>query len=292
MFEMTYRTADGRLTRGGMAFDSPSHAHAGVYVTRRGSAIVKGDWDKMRKLVFDEISATSAQPGEAKKWSSADWAKSHARHAVTDAIAKACHQHNIDDETHAALRDLVNQHFSGEQDDEDKGKGAIDLDPDDEIDEQVRRYLKGKVDAKTLEQAIEIARRDRIALRDREEESAKDRLPVNALEGGFGGHLSGVSKDAEESFEREYPDSAYTKRDTYGVLDPTRNLPAHVPTDPLKVQAEKAASRTAGGGIGRRYLPQTPPAGDAGLAFDGMSDIEREVELEYGRGPGIGMFGR
>jgi hypothetical protein len=148
----------------------------------------------------------------------------------------------------------------------DKGKGAIDLDPDDEIDEQIRRYLKGKVDERSLEQAVEIARRDRIALRDRE--AVTDSRPENAINGGFGGHLSGVSKDAEESFEREYPGSAYTRRDTYGVLDPARNLPPHVPTDPAKVQAEKAASRTAGGGIGRRYLSQTPPVGDAALASD------------------------
>jgi hypothetical protein len=34
MFEMTYSTPDGRRVRGGMAFDSPSHARNGVFMSR------------------------------------------------------------------------------------------------------------------------------------------------------------------------------------------------------------------------------------------------------------------
>jgi hypothetical protein len=38
MFECTYRNVNGKLVRGGMAHDSPSHARRGVYVTRGACA--------------------------------------------------------------------------------------------------------------------------------------------------------------------------------------------------------------------------------------------------------------
>jgi hypothetical protein len=48
-FETTYRTLDGRVVRGGLAFDSPSHSRAGVLVTRGGSVLTKADYSRLAK---------------------------------------------------------------------------------------------------------------------------------------------------------------------------------------------------------------------------------------------------
>ena len=120
--------------------------------------------------------------------------------------------HGLDDEQHKALRELVDQHLSGEAQGA-GGKGAIDRDDDDidedEVEERVREFLRGKGLADDdIEEAIEKVRADRTA--------ARDRLPVPATRGGMGGHLSGRSKDDEADLARKYPGAELVSRDVYG----------------------------------------------------------------------------
>jgi hypothetical protein len=150
-----------------------------------------------------------------------------------------------------------------------KGAGALDDDDTDDPDEKLRRLLSSKgLDDADVERAIEWAHRDR--------KEAADRIPKNGLH-GTGGHTSrgpsGSSRDNEADFEREFPDAAYTTRDVYGA-------PASEQSDPVRRLGERAAERLPGGGTSRRLA-----AGD--MAFD----EEQQIEREYGRGPGIGMFG-
>jgi hypothetical protein len=46
VFEMTYRTLDGRIVRGGMAHDAKDHP--AVFVTPGGSTITKRDWPRFK----------------------------------------------------------------------------------------------------------------------------------------------------------------------------------------------------------------------------------------------------
>jgi hypothetical protein len=46
MFDMHYRTADGRVVKGGMAFDAADHPR--VLMTRSGSALTARDWAKLK----------------------------------------------------------------------------------------------------------------------------------------------------------------------------------------------------------------------------------------------------
>src|SRR5262249_18389993 len=56
MFETTYSTADGRRMRGGMAFDSLSHARNGVFMTKGGSMVTRKDWPKF--IARDDLPST------------------------------------------------------------------------------------------------------------------------------------------------------------------------------------------------------------------------------------------
>jgi hypothetical protein len=62
-FEMSYRTLDGRVVRGGMAFDSVSHAKNGCYLTPNGSMVTRKDWQKMkRNLALDDLPRSPRAP--------------------------------------------------------------------------------------------------------------------------------------------------------------------------------------------------------------------------------------
>jgi hypothetical protein len=61
-FEMNYRTLDGRVVRGGMAFDSVSHAKNGCYLTPNGSMIKQKDWARFRQLAADDLPASVRVP--------------------------------------------------------------------------------------------------------------------------------------------------------------------------------------------------------------------------------------
>jgi hypothetical protein len=52
MFDMHYRTADGRIVRGGMACDG--HADRPVFVTKNGSQLTAKDWKTMKRLALDK----------------------------------------------------------------------------------------------------------------------------------------------------------------------------------------------------------------------------------------------
>ena len=183
-FETTYRTVDGRLTRGGMAFDSPSHSRAGTFVTKGGSAISRRDWPKF-KGVFDDVSATNMASGGGVKWGPAQWDAAHARHAVHDAIEEACSAHGLGDAQRKALLDLVDQHLQGEArnegaaaTDKSRGAGARDDDDETELDEKIREYLSGHGLADDdVEKAIEIARRDREEARELATRKCNSRRP-------------------------------------------------------------------------------------------------------------------
>jgi hypothetical protein len=96
-------------------FNAPSPRgtnHAGLYLTKAGTLVDKHGraWGKsqIKTMAMDAalappVSATNLSSGEVKKFSSADWAKSYARRAVTDAVARMCHQHNIGDEQHQKI---------------------------------------------------------------------------------------------------------------------------------------------------------------------------------------------
>jgi hypothetical protein len=212
----------------------------------------------MRKMALDTALAAPPDTGTGKrKWGPGDWAKNHTRHALGDALEAACTEHGLSDDEHQALRDLVEQHLHGEAQSggaaaTDKGAGARDA--DDEIDAKVRELLKGHgPDDESVERAIAMARKDR--------EAARDSRPENAIHGGFGGRLSGVSKEeSPESMEVQYPGIGNVLGDNYGEQ----------PEPP-------------------RLSGRPMYAGDA--AFD--EDIEEVLAREYGSsGPKIGMFGR
>jgi hypothetical protein len=96
-------------------FNAPSPRgtnHAGLYLTKAGTLVDKHGraWGKsqIKTMAMDAalappVSATNLSSGEVKKFSSADWAKSYARRAVTDAVARMRHQHNIGDEQHQKI---------------------------------------------------------------------------------------------------------------------------------------------------------------------------------------------
>jgi hypothetical protein len=76
-----------------------------------------------------------------------------------------------------------------------KRKGAHD-------DESLREFFRRKgLRNEEVERAMELVRQHR-------EAEAKDKLPVNALHGGYAGHLSGRSKNDVGSFERRFPEVA------------------------------------------------------------------------------------
>jgi hypothetical protein len=230
-----------------------------------------------RKLVYDDLaSPTSGEP--KTKRSTAEWAQSHARAALYEALGEACREHELTDDEHKELRELIDRRLKGE-DDENKGMGAVDADEDDEIDAKVREYLKGRGLADDdVEKAIALARKDR--------EAARDSRPQPGTRGGFGGRFSDAEKAPPSG---RYP-GLQDVMDEYGATHQL-DLPDYSPDpsrfgDPVRERGERAAERLPGGGTSRRL-----PAGDVAPASD-AEDIEAQVTREYG-GAHIkaGMFG-
>jgi hypothetical protein len=229
-------------------FDAPSPRgsnHAGLFLNAKGQLFDRHgrSWGRSQIMALDAALATTPESGEARTTrSTAEWAQSHAKAALYEALSEAAREHELDDQAHAALRDLIDQHLSGEAQ-EAKGMGAVDRDRgkgaiDDEIDAKVREYLKGHgLDDESVERAIALARKDR-------EAAAKDRLPVNALEDGMGGYRSGVGKH-DVSVDVDYPNNLIDMPD-YSP-DPDRFSSGY---DPLK--GRDPARNLPGGGVSRR----------------------------------------
>jgi hypothetical protein len=79
-FEMNYRTLDGRVVKGGMAFDSPTHPK--VFVTKNGSTISKKDWKRLKRLAADDLPeslSTAHLPPSTEK---GPWADEATRRAM------------------------------------------------------------------------------------------------------------------------------------------------------------------------------------------------------------------
>ena len=55
MFDMSYKTTDGRVVRGGMAFDAKGHKP--VFATRSGSVLTEADWKKLGRDSRKRLSA-------------------------------------------------------------------------------------------------------------------------------------------------------------------------------------------------------------------------------------------
>jgi hypothetical protein len=262
--------------------------NAGLYLTRAGHLVDKhgNHWGRSSmKMALDAALASPMSTGPKKPQNPI---AAQARGSLHSELKKLCDAMGLE---HGELRDQITdlideaerkslqEYVASLGGPEGKGKGALDDDDDeddeiDEIDERVRKLLRGKGLADDdVEKAIELARKDRA--------EAKDRLPANAIHGGMGGHLSGVSKHGDDlDLTSEYgPGIQNTTRDVYGAARSDEN-----PYDPVRRLGERAAERLPGGGVSRRLT------GDVVLATD--EDIEQQIEREYGRGPGIGMFGR
>jgi hypothetical protein len=172
------------------------------------------------------------------------------------------------------------------------GKGAIDkskaaLDDDDEdlndFADNVRKFRMAKgLDPTSVEQAVEIAIRNRAA--------GVDERPNNAIGGG-----PPIKERTAEDLETEYPGiSDYPDTMTLGELDPERNAPAPGYRPSVREASLRAMNRVAGKGVGIRlqtpghdealaypdYGPDpdrfAPPRGLAGDAALEASDAEME----------------
>jgi hypothetical protein len=136
------------------------------------------------------------------------------------------------------------------------------------------------LDPKSIEQAIEIAKRDRAA-------AVTDERPNNAIGGG-----PPIKERLEASdLESEYPGiSDYPDTMTLGQLDPNRDRPGY--RSEVREASERAMRRVPGAGTGIRLkTPAHTPTGDAAVASD--EDVERQLVADYGSaGPKVGVFGR
>jgi hypothetical protein len=237
------------------ACPSPSGRNdAGLYLTKAGALVDRDGryWGQsaVRRLAQD--AALAPETSGRTQRSTAEWAQSHARAALFEALEEACREHELGDDAHEQLRDLVERTLKGEADDN-RGMGA--LDDESELDDKIREYLRGKGLADDdVEKAIELARKDR--------EEARDSRPENAIHGGRGGRFSGATKD---DVDRDYPNNLIDMPD-YSP-DPDRFAPHY---DPLKMR--DPARNLPGGGVSRR------------LAGDGVEVTDAEMAREY---PGI-----
>jgi hypothetical protein len=269
MFEMTF--GDGK--RRGMAFDSPSHAKGGVFVTRHGSHIVGKDWDKMkRSLTFDDNERTSSAERDV---SGTQESLAKLRSGIKPLALRAGmhdgeYQRMLDDilgsqpADGAAATDRKRARDKGPLD----GHGVPGDEDDDEseLDEKIRQYLRGKGLADDdIEKAIELARKDR--------EEARDSRPENAIHGGCGGRLSHATKDDVES---EYGGGHLLDLPDY-TPNPDRFGSGY---DPLK--GRDPARSLPGGGISRRLSNDAVIASDADLAKE-YPGIENVGTSEWGR---------
>jgi hypothetical protein len=260
---------------------------AQLYLNSRGELMDRNGafWGKsqIKRMAMD--AAMTPAFGAERTWTPMDHQAARTRHDLEEVLKTACEAHGLDDSRYKELVDLVHRHLKGEAQEgrgmgaTDKGKGAVDDDDDDDNDDdfaqRVRKYLSGKgLDPKSIDQAIEIAVRNRAA--------GIDERPQNALRGGFGGKLSDATKDEVEA---EYGGSHMLDMPDYSP-DPDRDrLPGY--RQSVYAASEKAMRRVAGGGVGRRIAT---PAGASDAADE---DIERQLEEDYGSsGPGIGMFAR
>jgi hypothetical protein len=271
MFEMTF--PDG--IRRGMAFDSPSHARGGAYVTAGGSTISRADWPKMRRVVLDEL--TSPTSGEPKKPMNplATTAKGKLRSALKAFCDATGLEHEevadqLDELLDGHERERVRAHAASLGVGAGEGAGALDDDEDDDasVERRVRELLTSKgLDDEAIEEALKRVRADR--------EAARDSRPQNAIHGGRGGRLSHATKDDVES---EYGGEHLLDLPDYSP-DPNRGEPGYNPA--VYRAGLAAAAELPGGGTSRRL------SNDAALASD--EDLARD----YGNaGPGVGMFGR
>ena len=276
-FETTYRTVDGRVVKGGLAFDLPRHAKHGVLVTRGGSQISREDWPKMKRtLTFDELASPNMSSGPKKPFNPL---ATSARSDLHSAVKRFCDALGLEHEkVGGAVSDILEQHEAEAAQAHaqsfgagtGKGAGASALDDDDEVDldeldQKVKQYLEGHgLDPVSVKQALEIMRRDRAAAA-----VSDDELPNNRF--GNGPPIKRrLETDAE--LETDYPGSAAV------MYDPMGSQPSNMSPDPVKRLSERAVARIAGGGVGRRL--QTPPgAGDAALRAS-----DADLAKEY---PGI-----
>jgi hypothetical protein len=264
--------------------------HQGLYLNSAGELLDRSGrrWGQSQIMALDAVLATP-ESGEARtKRSTAEWAQSHARAALHEALEEACREHELTDDQHKELAELVDQHLRGEAQadrgkgaiDRDRGKGAVDDDDEDDDDSdfasRVRSYLSSKgLDPKSIEDAIEIAVRNRNA--------GVDERPSNR----FGGGPPIKQRLEAKDLESEYPGiSDYPDTMNLGQLDPNRNAPGY--RSEVRARSEAAMKRVPGAGTAIRLkTPAHTPTGDAAL-----EDIERELVADYGSaGPKVGVFG-
>lgn len=249
----------------GMAFDSPSHARNGVFMTPNGSMITRKDWGQMkRKIAYDEAS------GPKKPFNPL---ASKARSDVDSAVQELCSSLGlepgdvagaIDDILSEAERKSVQEYAqslggpqgegAGSLDEDLEGKGEID---DDAVTERVREILAGmRWDDEKIE----------AALAKRREEAVTDSRPEPGTRGGRGGRFSGASKSSDD--HGRYPgvsnvldeaDFGVTTADPYGEpLSARREREA----DEVRREGERIGARLPSRGVSRRLT------GDAALCFD------------------------
>jgi hypothetical protein len=232
-----------------------------------------------RKLAYDvDLSAANAPSGEVKK--PFNPAASTARGKLDGALKSFCEatglQHEdvaeqLDELLDGYERERVRAHAEslGVGGGGGKGKGALDDTEEneelDELDQKVKQYLENHgMDPVSVKQALEIMRRDRAAAA-----VSDDELPSNARHGG---PPIKQRLETDEELETQYPGVGKV------LADPMGERPSNMSPDPVKRLSERAVSKVAGGGTGRR-LATPPGASDAGIRAS-----DAELAKEY---PGI-----
>jgi GNAT superfamily N-acetyltransferase len=235
-------------------FDAPSPSgrnNARLYLDSKGHLLDRygRHWggSQIRKMAFDALPPDLGTGEKPKK--PMNWHASAARNDLNAALKKLCDvmgwEHEdaagqVDDILAEHERKQVQEHAAalGVGGGKGAGKGALDKakgaaardddDEEDEIDERVRKLLRGKGLADDdVEKAIELARKDR--------EEARDSRPQPATRGGFGGRFSGATKDVESEYGGGHlldlpdytpdPDRFGSGYDPLKGRDPARNLP-------------------------------------------------------------------
>jgi hypothetical protein len=259
--------------------------NAKLFLNSRGELLDRrGNYwgrSQIARMAQDQALDPPVAFGAERKWTPNDWQASHTRKALEAALQEATEAHGLDNDQHRELLDLIHRHLKGEAQ-EGRGAGATDnddndddADNDDDFAQKVRAYLSGKgLDPKSIDQAVEIVTRNRAA--------GVDERPQNAIRGGFGGKLSGATKDEVEA---EYGGSHMLDLPDYSP-DPDRDrLPGY--RQSVYAASERAMRQVAGGGVGRRI--DTPPgASDAAIC---ASDEEMAREYPGIENVGTSMFG-
>jgi hypothetical protein len=189
MFEL--RFSDG--VERGMTCDG----HAPVYVTKQGSQIMPGDWKRFRRALDMMPDGLSPAPNAG--------ATGHEREAeerltkLRQELETLIGAGGLDllDESKGKIIALLNRHCGSAT----KARRAGADKADDDDDDAFAKYLRGRgLDESDIEEAKRIVASY--------EAPASDKLPVNALRGGYSGRLSGRSRDDAEAhlLERFGPD--------------------------------------------------------------------------------------